>query len=197
MIFFREFNEMPGFEQIALDQCRGKILDVGAAAGCHALHLQAKGFEVVALDVSKMSCDVMRGRGVQHVEQQDIMDYTEGGFDTILLLMNGFGMGRQRDNTAALLNHLKSLLNPGGQIIGDSTDILYFYEQDDGSIKIPAERFYGEVLFELEYRGLKERFDWLYLDPQTLCDIAEEVNLEVEEIRQGDFKDYLAILKRP
>ena len=36
-ILFRGYDEMSAIEQRALDEARGKVLDVGAGAGCHSL----------------------------------------------------------------------------------------------------------------------------------------------------------------
>ena len=34
---FRNFEEMPKIEQLALQLCKGKILDIGCGAGSHSL----------------------------------------------------------------------------------------------------------------------------------------------------------------
>ena len=34
---FREYDEMPELERMALDLAQGKILDVGAGSGCHSV----------------------------------------------------------------------------------------------------------------------------------------------------------------
>lgn len=53
---FRTFNQMPRLEQKALSMAKGRVLDIGAGAGCHALALQERGLEVKAIDISPLSC---------------------------------------------------------------------------------------------------------------------------------------------
>ena len=62
---FRTFNQMPRLEQKALSMAKGRVLDIGAGAGCHALALQERGLEVKAIDISPLSCEVMSERGVR------------------------------------------------------------------------------------------------------------------------------------
>mgnify|MGYP003440320988 FL=1 len=59
---FREYAEMPEVEKVALSKAGGKILDVGAGAGCHSLFLQSKGMDVTPIDISPNSVSVMRER---------------------------------------------------------------------------------------------------------------------------------------
>ena len=76
-VFFRKQKDMNDIELAALNSVQGKILDVGAGAGCHSLVLQLLGHEVTALESSKQSCEVMRQRGLKQVVQSDIMHFSE------------------------------------------------------------------------------------------------------------------------
>lgn len=127
--FFRDRNEMPAVEQKALELCRGTVLDVGAAAGCHALVLQENGLSVCALEQSELAAGVMKQRGIIDVIVSDIYEFDRQKFDTILLLMNGAGIGGTIDGLQKLLLHLKKLLNENGQILMDSSDIKYLLKK--------------------------------------------------------------------
>ncbi|MDP5202507.1 bifunctional 2-polyprenyl-6-hydroxyphenol methylase/3-demethylubiquinol 3-O-methyltransferase UbiG [Flavobacterium sp. DG2-3] len=195
---FRTYNEMPKIEQKALQLANGKILDVGCGAGSHALSLQnERNLEVTAIDISKKAIETCRLRGIKNVKVQSILDFEGEKFDTILLLMNGTGIFGQLKNCNTYLTKLKSLLNPGGQILIDSSDIIYMFDEDeDGGKWIPSENdYYGELVFNISYKGEKEEpFDWLYLDYNTLQNAAIANGLNCELILEGEHYDYLARL---
>ena len=143
---FRDFNEMPKLEQKALQLSKGKILDVGCGAGSHALYLQEKGFDLTAIDISVNAIKACELRGLDNCKVVDIleMDPSEK-FDTILLLMNGTGIFGKLDKISIYLQKLKPLLNDGGQILIDSSDLIYMYDQDEvGAYEVPADGYYGE-----------------------------------------------------
>ena len=192
--FFRTESEMPEIEKTALKLCRGKVLDVGAAAGCHALVLQEKGLDVTALEKSEYAARVMKRRGVRNVVCQSIFEYRETGFDTTLLLMNGTGIGRTLNGLEQLLKHLKHLMNPGGQILIDSSDIRYLFEEDDGSVwvDLTSNKYYGEMEYELRYKNYSTQFKWLFTDFETLAEICTKLGLTSKKILEGDNFDYLA-----
>lgn len=192
---FRNLEEMPMLEQKALSLAKGKVLDVGAGAGCHALALQAQSIAVKAIDISPLSCEAMELRGVMDAECINLFDeHLETGFDTILLLMNGTGIAGKIENLPALFNRLKALLNKGGQILIDSSDIKYIYENEDGSFDINLNAaYYGEVDYQMVYKDVKgDSFDWLYVDFPLLKSIAESCGLHGELITEGEHYDYLA-----
>ena len=194
---FRDFKKMPALEQKALKLCKGNILDIGCGAGSHSLYLQKKGFDVTALDQSPGAIETCKLRGIEHTVLQGIQDFKLQKYDTLLMLMNGIGIVGKLKNIDQFLSHLKSLLKPKGQILLDSSDIIYMYDEDeDGGYWIPDDQnYYGEVTFEMEYRGERsEPLDWLYLDYNTLQRAANANNLTCELVSKGKHYDYLAKL---
>ena len=193
---FRSYNEMPKIEKKALQLCKGKVLDVGCGAGSHSLYLQEKGFGVTAIDISENAIKACKLRGIKNARVQNVLDLENDTFDTILLLMNGTGIFGTLSETSKYLQKLKSLLNPNGQILIDSSDIIYMFdENEDGSYNVPAEGYYGELTFTISYKGATETpFSWLYLDYNTLQNAAHANGLQCELIQEGKHFDYLAKL---
>ncbi len=194
---FRKEKDMPEMERRALQTARGRVLDIGAGAGCHSLALQSRGMEVTAVELSPLSCEVMRERGVRNVVCGDVMDVDFGQkFDTILLLMNGIGIAGKMARLPKFLGRMKELLADGGQIITDSSDLKYIYENEDGSFDINLNgNYYGEVDFQMAYKNIKgEPFDWLYIDYPLLKSIAGGEGLLCEKLMDGEHYDYLARL---
>jgi SAM-dependent methyltransferase len=202
---FRSFNEMPKLEKKALQLSKGKVLDVGCGAGSHSLYLQEKGFEVTAIDISENAIKACKLRGLNDVRVQNILEVStdtseselaKQKFDTILLLMNGTGVFGTLAETSKYLQKLKSLLNPNGQILIDSSDIIYMFDENaDGSYLVPADGYYGELTFTISYKNeTEESFPWLYLDYNTLQNAAHANGLQCELILEGEHFDYLARL---
>lgn len=172
---FRSYKEMPNLEKIALQQCTGDVLDIGAGAGAHAIHLQSKGFNVTALEISKGACEYITSKNIPCVQER-IQDYSGKQFDTLLLLMNGIGLAGKLENLEQFLLHLKSLLKPGGKILCDSTDIIYLYEEEDGSLWVDLNNeYYGNFRFQMSYKKQQtDWFDWLYVDFEHLQKCADD-----------------------
>lgn len=194
---FRTFDDMPHLEQKALNMAYGKVLDIGAGAGCHALALQERGMDVKAIDISPLSCKVMKERGIKDVECVNLFcKQLQGKYDTLLLLMNGTGIAGKLSQLPALLNRLKELLSEEGQILIDSSDLKYIYENEDGSMDIDLNApYYGEVDYQMQYRDIKgEPFDWLYTDPMLLASVSKQCGLQCQIMEQGEHYDYLAKL---
>jgi hypothetical protein len=110
--------------------------------------------------------------------------------------MNGTGIFGKLDQVAVYMNKLRSLLNENGQILIDSSDIIYMFDEDeDGGKWIPGSAYYGEITFTISYKGEKETpFPWLYLDYNTLQNAAIDNGFQCELILEGEHYDYLARL---
>lgn len=195
--FFRSEKEMPKIEQIALKHCRGRILDIGAAAGCHSIILQKKGFSVTALEQSQLAAEVLKKRGIQKVICEDIYSFTNQQFDTLLLLMNGAGIGKTISGLKKLLLHLQPLIAEKGQILIDSSDIKYLFREDDGSVwfDLANPKYYGEMTYEVTYKKSVSKFQWLFVDFDTLKKLADKTGFECELLESGKHHDFLAQLK--
>ena len=193
---FRSFSQMPIIEQTALEMCYGKVLDVGCGAGSHSLYIQNnKNLDIHSIDISANAIKACQLRGLNNAKVQNVLDLTIEKFDTIILLMNGTGIFGKLSESSKYLQKLKSLLNENGQILIDSSDLIYMYDDDDlAEIKKSGE-YYGEIEFSIKYRKEKENpFPWLYLDFELLKSLCKQSGLGCEKIIEGENYDYLAKL---
>ena len=196
---FRSYEEMPAIEQKALQMAHehgGHVLDVGAGAGSHSLYLQDK-VSVTAIDISPLGQKVMVERGVRDARCINVYDFRlEGSFDTILLLMNGTGIIGNMMNISYFFSRMRTLLAHGGQILVDSSDLKYLYDGDESGWNFEERNtYYGQLDYQLQYKEVKgDRFDWLFLDFNTLRLVAAANGFKCEKIMDGPHYDYLARL---
>lgn len=193
---FREYDDMPMLERIALDEASGEILDVGAGSGCHSVALMKMGKSAVAIDISPLSVEVMKERGVDALQVNLYDESFDRKFDTVLMLMNGTGIIGNLDNMPVFFERMKQLLKPGGSILIDSSDLRYLFEEEDGSLMIDlADDYYGQLDYQMQYKDVHgEPFDWLYVDFDTLAFYAEESGFDAVLLAEGEHYDYLAKL---
>jgi SAM-dependent methyltransferase len=193
---FRTFEQMPPQEKEAVRLCRGRVLDVGAGSGCHSVEILKRGLEVVAIDISEVSVQVMKERSID-ARVCDFFDKSfDEKFDTILMAMNGIGIVGKIERLSEFFMRAKQLLASDGQILLDSSDIKYVFENEGGSLDIDlAAGYYGELDYRMQYRGIKgDSFDWLYIDFETLSMYAEQYGFVCEKCIDGEHYDYLARL---
>ena len=152
---------------------------------------------VMAIDISPLSVEAMRERGVKDVRCINLFDPALAErFDTILLLMNGSGIVGKLANFPAFFVRMKQLLTPGGQILMDSSDLSYLFEDEEGNLDwAPEDDYYGEVDFRMQYKQVKgDPFDWIYIDFCTLSLQAAQAGFQAEKIAEGEHFDYLVRL---
>lgn len=194
---YRSYKEMPSIEQRALKSSEGKILDVGACSGCHSLVLQEMNKNVTAIDISPLAVETMQKRGIKKAVLKDFWEIDEK-YDTILMLMNGIGIVGKIENLPRFFSHLDKILSDNGKVFFDSSDLCYLYEDEEGFIELPeGDNYYGELTYKMQFKNIMgEEFPWLYIDIDTLRNVALKYGYSVEVIEDGEYYNYLAQIKK-
>lgn len=194
---FRTYETMGPLERTAIEHCQGHVLDIGAGSGCHSLALHNRGFKVTSIDISPNGVQGMKQQGLPDVRQLNVFNLNGERFDTLLMMMNGIGITGNLEGFDRFLDHAKTLLNPGGSIIFDTSDIEYLFMEEDGSRYINLNgNYYGEVTYQMEYKQVVgETFPWLYLDYITLTDHCLDHGYDLQLLYDNDRFNYLVQLR--
>lgn len=195
-VFFRNHAAFPRLERIAMKHCRGKLLDIGAGSGIHSLYLAETGLEVHPIDTSGLAVKVMQKLGLSNALKTDFFEMKNEKFDTLLIMMNGFGVMGTLNRVPEFFAKAKQLLYPGGQIIADSSNLIYLFEEEDGTVSLDLSKgYYGEVTYQMEYKGQKGHpFKWLFVDYDNLAHEADLAGFDIELLAEGENNHYLAKL---
>jgi len=186
-LFFRLPEAMGAVELAALRLARGRVLDLGAGAGAHAVPLARSGLAVTAADLLPEARAALRERGVADVREGGL-DALEPGerFDTVLALMNGLGLPGSLAALGPFLSGLAAVLAEGGQILADSTDPGGWDDPGDG-------RYPGEVHMQLGFEGRwGSPFPFLFVDAGTLRQAATAHGLDAAVVAREKDGRYLA-----
>src|SRR5690625_2340496 len=98
--------------------------------------------------------------------------------------MNGTGIFCKVDQVNTNLNKLYDILKNDGQILIDSTDLIYMYNELNG-LDLPIEKYYGEVAFTVYYKGKKQKpFPWLFIDFEYLKSLSKSSGLRAVKVKQ-------------
>jgi SAM-dependent methyltransferase len=199
-LFFRDEPEFTELERTAIEFCKGRVLDIGAATGSQSVALQRRGHSVTAMDISPEAVAIARRRGVTDSVCADIFSFEGGPFDTLLMLGHGIGMVETIEGLKRFLARAASLLGSGGQLLLDSLDVRVTQDARNlayHEINRNAGRYIGEIRMQFEFRGGKGPFcGWLQVDADTLHEHAEAAGWRCEVVYQGENGDYLARLAR-
>ncbi|MGQ9836494.1 MAG: class I SAM-dependent methyltransferase [Cyanobacteriota bacterium] len=201
-VFFTQ--ELPETEALALDLCRGRVLDIGAGTGRHALLLQERGLSVWALDRSPVALQIMEERGILKRIKADIFQWQglEFRFDTLLMLMNGVGLVGSLAGLDRFLTLAQDWIQPTGQLLLDSTDLGDLGDESLEDELVAAEKSTDEtnpparvVHFTPEYQGQRgDPLPWLFVGPETLLQHAQAAGWQAQIIYQEPGGAFLARL---
>jgi 2-polyprenyl-3-methyl-5-hydroxy-6-metoxy-1,4-benzoquinol methylase len=197
-LFFRDPAEFPPLERRAIELCRGRVLDIGAGAGCHSLALQERGLTVCAIDFLPECVEVMKKRGVREAHCANIHTFEAEPFDTLFSMMNGTAVVRDLAALQPFLMDIQRLLKPDGQFLVDSTDMRQVAAPAlQAYLEMKRERgeYFGEMNLQLEYKGRKGApFTQLYIDAETLSEHAARAGWVCEIVERDESGRYLARL---
>jgi len=198
---FFESENFPAIEKCALNECRGSVLDIGSAAGRHALELVRRGHKVTSLDILPEMEQIMRDRGQTDVVIADVLQFSGQRFDTLLMLMNGIGMVGSIDGLERFLQHAHQLIAPEGQILCDSIDVRFTQDPLHSAYReknLTAGRPAGLQEFVIEYKGEDStQFNWLHIDFPSLSKICESTGWKAELIESDCSGHYACKLLEP
>ena len=77
--------------------------------------------------------------------------------------------------------------------MGESTDILYMFEEEDGSVELDLNGdYYGEMEYKMTYNDIEGQwFSWLYVASDLVIEVAEKVGFKVIDFYEGEESDYM------
>lgn len=199
LVFFED-TQFSEIESLALSNCNGTVLDVGAGAGRHSSELQRRGIDVTAIDISEHAVNIMKDRGIRNTICNNILDVSVSNFDTLLMLMNGIGMVGIPEQINLLLLKSCELLNRNGVILVDSIDVTKSsdpvhtkYREDN----ISSSRYPGQQTLRINYNcTFGAWFNWLHLTFEELSNRATQNEFIPELLKMNDDGNYLAKLHK-
>lgn len=201
--YFTDFNQFPTIEKESMNLVQGLVLDVGCGAGRHALYLQTKGFNVVALDISRLAIRVARKCGVSNpiLAAAPWLPFRNETFDTLLLMFNNFGICGGYQETMRYLRELNRILKQGGCILASSlhptltADESHLkYHELNRKRGLPV----GLVTVRLEYDGeVGNWFKLLLVSPEEMKMLSAKAGLKLTKtIGPEDGPFYIGVIKK-
>jgi SAM-dependent methyltransferase len=196
--YFAPVRRWAAVERRALRFVRGRVLDVGVGAGRVALELQARGREVVAIDVSAGAVELVQARGVRDVRLLALedVDASLGRFDTVAMYGNNFGLFGSPAKARRLLGRLRPFV---GRIVATSNDP---YGTEDPAHLAYQERnrargrMSGELRLRVRYRDLVGPwFAYLIVSPQEMAEIVEGTGWRISRLVRNEGSYYVAVLE--
>ncbi|MFX1573881.1 MAG: methyltransferase domain-containing protein [Promethearchaeota archaeon] len=201
--YFKDYEEWPTYQKMAIKYVKGRVLDVGAGAGRVSLYLQKKGFEVLAIDNSPLAIEVCKERGVKNTKIlafKDIDQLNEDIFDSIVLFGNNFGLFGNFHDGKAILKKLNSLTNNNSIIIAESNDPyktadpvhLNYQELKRKEGKMP-----GQIKIRARFRNyIGNWFEYLLVSKEEMTEFFKGTGWTVREFIESESSRYIGIMEK-
>jgi len=202
-VFFNSYLGWEDYEKnILLKNIKGKVLDIGAGAGRHALFLQKKGFDVQAIDNSPGAVQIMKIRGVKNVQLADMRDlpFPGNSFNSVLIMFSDLGIAGSIKDTKQLLKNLYKMTTEKGRIILALRD-PFSLRQSQYFIPHNHKRKGAKIVDKLRIRIKYNSSigDWFYLlmaSPKELKGLIKKTGWTVSQIEKGKDGFYGAVLEK-
>lgn len=200
--YFAPFEKWPSVERRAMQLVHGRVLDVGCGAGRVALHLQARGHEVVAIDISPLAVKTCRLRGVRDTRVCSVTRISRrlGEFDTIVMLGNNFGLFGNPRRARWLLRRFHGLTSPGARIVtesrnpykGATAEHRQYHQLNRRRGRLP-----GQLRLRVRYGHARTPwFDYLIVSASEMREIVAGTGWRVAKLIEESNPIYIAVLEK-
>jgi hypothetical protein len=166
------------------------------------LEAQAKGLEVVRIDISPGAVEASRSRGARDVRVLGIEDVDDslGSFDTIVMFGNNFGLFGGPAKARRLLRRFIRLTTEHGRIVATIHDAA---DTDD-----PAHLAYhrrnrergrlaGQLRLRVRFRELVGAwFDYLFVSKEELTEVVDGTGWTIARILEDGGPSCCAVLEK-
>ena len=199
--YFRTYDEWQKYEQEAIQEAKGRVLDIGLGAGRHSLYLQGKGYDVTGIDTSPLALDVSRLRGVKKCVLMSLhkLEFPDNSFDTVLMLGQNLVLGKI-DDMRAYLTKIYNITAQDGIIIGEARDPsntdkpqhLAYHERNRQRGIHP-----GLIKVRIGFHGKKGGwFDLFLMDQELLEEVIAPTGWKVFKNYYSEHGMYITILTK-
>jgi SAM-dependent methyltransferase len=178
---------------------RARVLDVAAGIGTQSLPLAARGYQLVARDISDGAIQRLRReariRGLEIdaavADMRSVASSVKGLFDAVIAFDNSVPHLLSDDEIASALNGLRGLLHPGGPLVISVRD----YARID---RAPSSVHpYGERMRDGRRFSIRQEWSWLDVDRyRTTMIIDEHVSNSWTEILRTEATYYAIPVER-
>ena len=200
--YLTDYEDWPAHQRRAIRLARGRVLDVGCGGGRVALHLQAKGLDVLGIDISPLAIRVCKARGLKRARVLSITQVSRklGTFDTVVMYGNNFGLFGGFRRARWLLRRFHGMTSPRARIIAESNDP---YQTDLPHHKAYHERnrrrgrMGGQVRIRVRYLTLATPwFDYLLVSKAEMAEILAGTGWRVSRFFDSDRSPYVAVIEK-
>jgi SAM-dependent methyltransferase len=199
---FAPYAKWDANEKRAIRLAKGRVLDVGAGGGRVSLHLQDKGVDVLAIDISPLAIEVCKRRGVKNARVMRFEDISPslGTFDTIVMFGNNFGLFGSPGRAKRLLRRLRRMTTADAVILGETLD-PYKTKNPDHHAYHRRNRKRGRMPGQVRIRARSGSratpwFDYLFVSVTEMREIVSGTGWVLDHTLDGSDGQYIAVLKK-